>query len=117
MNNYERVIPRDFFNEAKLLKCMGRLALLILDGFIPDGMDINVWESGGPFEIVQDQDGNLSVKNYPVIIGGKTVYCYTLCNNQSPYPFCALIGDEEIRIFDAEGNFTEEFKSATCQKS
>ena len=28
---YKRVLPRDLFNEAKLLKCLGRLCLLIED--------------------------------------------------------------------------------------
>ena len=29
---YRRVLPRDLFNEAKLLKCLGQLALIIHDG-------------------------------------------------------------------------------------
>ena len=32
---YERVIPRDLFNEAKLLKCVGLLVLKIHDGENP----------------------------------------------------------------------------------
>lgn len=32
---YQRVIPRDLFNEAKLLKCLGRLSLFIHDGKSP----------------------------------------------------------------------------------
>ena len=33
---YTRVLPRDLFNEAKLMKCMGLLTLLIHDELIPD---------------------------------------------------------------------------------
>ena len=48
MDNYSRVIPRDFFNEAKLLKCMGLLALKVLDNMTPNGIKILIEESGAP---------------------------------------------------------------------
>lgn len=31
-SSYRRVLPRDLFNEAKLLKCLGQLSLMIHDG-------------------------------------------------------------------------------------
>ena len=29
--SYARVIPRDLFNEANLLKCLGKVALILMD--------------------------------------------------------------------------------------
>lgn len=49
--NYIRVIPRDFFNESKLLKCMGQLSLKILDCQLPKGIEMYIEGDGQPFQI------------------------------------------------------------------
>lgn len=106
---YKRVIPRDFFNEAKLLKCMGHLALKVHDGLVPEGITISIRESGKPFEIILDHDGHLWIKNYPVLVNGKGVIMKTVYNSKSPYPFYCEIAGEEITVFDDDGHWDQEF--------
>lgn len=109
-NQYTRVIPRDFFNEAKLLKCMGFLALYILDEKVPFEMEIK--ESGEPFEIIRnDEHDMLIVQNYDVYIKGKVYEVGTLYNSKDNFPLYAIIDDEEIKVLDEKGNFTDEFTS------
>ncbi len=66
--NYQRVIPRDFFNESKLLKCMGFLALKIHECKIPNNIDIKIEENDEPFDIQLTVDGSLTIINYPVML-------------------------------------------------
>lgn len=108
---YNRVIPRDFFNEAKLLKCMGLLSLKILDGQLPDGLKIEIEESGEPFDIQLTEDGSLFVANYQVLVNDVPVIMGTAYNSKSNYPLNCIFNYEEIRVFDETGNFTEEFVS------
>jgi hypothetical protein len=105
-NNYTRVLPRDLFNEAKLLKCIGRLILLIHDGLTPCKMEFG--HNGEPFEIIQDVDGNLSIANVQVLIKGQPVELYTSPNSKKPYP---LWYDVDTNVFDDDGNFSSEFVS------
>lgn len=107
--DYIRVIPRDFFNEAKLLKCMGQLALKILDCQLPDGMKIEIDETGEQFDIQQNIDGMLYINNYDVSINGVRVIIYTNYNDKASYPLVCLYDDEYYKIFDEAGNFTDEF--------
>jgi hypothetical protein len=107
---YTREIPRDFFNEAKLLKCMGLLSVKIEDRMLPPGLDIKIEESGEPFNICMNEDDyRLFVKNYPATINGVSVTFQSAYNSKSPYPFYCQIGEEEIEVFDNNGNFTEDF--------
>lgn len=56
---YQRVIPRDLFNEANLLKCVGKLALLHHDGLLPFEMDYD----DEPFIIEQSDCGHFFIDN------------------------------------------------------
>lgn len=107
--SYERVIPRDFFNEAKLLKCMGVLALKILDGMTP--VHIHIHEPGTPFEIIQEEsDGSLLISNYEVKIKGR-YYCFSSpYNSKNNFPLTVTTYDQEdIKVFTEEGEFSKEF--------
>lgn len=106
---YIRVIPRDFFNEAKLLKCMGLLSLMVLDRMIPEGINIEIDESGDPFNIELNEDGLLFVSNYQVLINNTPVFVGTTYNSKENYPFVAYVNYVEYPIFDEHGNFTDEF--------
>lgn len=107
--NYMRVIPRDFFNEAKLLKCMGMLELKILDGNAPKGIRMN--DPGTPFEIMQDKgDGSLSVANYQITIKNQYYHFSSIYNSKDNFPFTVTtLEQEDIRVFTEEGEFTQEF--------
>lgn len=111
---YCRVIPRDLFNEAKLLKCVGQLALLIHDGKVPGlKMEMLCPESDG-FVIDQDNfNGNLFLSDAEFSFDGKAFIIGSRYNSKSPYPLefsdtsdCPCVGD----VFDDSGNLTIEFK-------
>ena len=107
--NYIRVVPRDFFNEAKLLKCMGVLALAISDYKLPENIKIEINESGKPFEILLNEEFDLLVvSNYEVKINGEEYIVGTSYNSKSNFPF-KVVDDEEILIFDENGKFTLDF--------
>jgi hypothetical protein len=108
--SYIRVIPRDLFNESKLLKCLGRLALQIHERAAPDGLAVyhNCEESDG-FKIQQDKsDGGLFVANLVFTLPGKGVLTFkTLYSSKLAYP---LIEEQEgVFVFDDSGYFSSEF--------
>ena len=60
--SYKRVLPRDLFNEAKLLKCIGKISLLIHDNKIK-GLNLS-YENNEEFKILQNvSDGSLYIDN------------------------------------------------------
>lgn len=110
MTKYERVIPRDFFNEAKLLKCMGVISLAILDNKTPKGIEMKIEESGEAFEVVLLDEGSLTIANYPVKINGELYNLKTTYNSKANYPlFFETLNYEDILVLDESGNFTVEF--------
>lgn len=107
IETYTRVIPRDFFNEAKLLKCMGVLALKILDGQTP--CEISIEESGEPFNIELTDEGNLFVSNYPVTVKGQEMVFVTTYNSKDAFPFYCVHEYCEYQVFDDAGNWHPDF--------
>lgn len=114
MTKHNRVIPRDFFNEAKLLKCMGVLSLAILDCAVPKGVRIVIEESGEPFEVALSDDGMLFLSNYETFVNGQPVTFGTRYNSKRNFPFFCVDPDsgEETDVFDEDGKFAGEFKAA-----
>jgi hypothetical protein len=115
--SYTRVIPRDFFNEAKLLKCFGQLALKQLDGLLPEGIDIEIDENGGAFDIQLDDAGYLYIANYRTTLNGQEVLFYSSYNSKGAYPFHVIIGEDEYEVFNEDGSFANEFKALGRKKS
>lgn len=107
--SYTRVIPRDFFNEAKLLKCMGHLSLKILDGMLPAGVKIEIDECGEPFDIDITGSGQLYMSNYNVTINDTLVSITSTYNSKEPFPLICYYDDTEYCVFDDNGEFTAEF--------
>jgi hypothetical protein len=110
--SYKRVIPRDLFNEAKLLKCLGQLQLLIHDGvgirwplrFRHIKPDIGF--------IVEQQtsDGGIYCLNLPLFVGKQQIHVYSRCNSKDPYPLCFDKGSYvEGEVLTDEGKLTQEF--------
>jgi len=63
MKNYRRVIPRDLFNEAKLLRGLGKISLMIHDNTLT-GLNVNHENERTGFVINQeDSDGSINVVN------------------------------------------------------
>ena len=109
MQNYNRVIPRDFFNEAKLLKCMGMLTLKVLDTMMPKGIKISIDETGDAFEIVLSDDGYLFVANYATTVNDHVVTFKTSYNDKGATPFYCEHAYNEVEVFDDKGEFSQEF--------
>lgn len=111
---YARVIPRDLFNEADLLKCLGRLWILLDEtrGHNARLGDAEGEHDGAPFEIVQDEsDGSLYVANVPFRIG---CYEYTLTrplNARAPWPLYIHRDFDDIRVFDEDGKLSGQFQA------
>lgn len=111
---YLRVIPRDLFNEADLLKCLGRLWIL-LDG-LPPGHHAGFGRcdldyDGAPFHIEQDPaDGSISVENLLFRINGNRWRLRRPLNSRAPWPLYADRHDEEVSVFTESGELTAEFR-------
>lgn len=114
---YQRVIPRDLFNEAKLLKCLGQLSLIIEDMLDkarqapPRGMKLvhNTFSDHG-FTINQhDDSGDIYCDNLQLVVDGYEVALAAQLNSKDPYP---LIFDPygcAARVFTDDGVMTDEF--------
>lgn len=109
IESYTRVIPRDFFNESKLLKCFGQLSLKILDCGVPDGLTIAIDNNGEAFNIVLTDCGSLTISNYETTVNNVRVIFKTTYNSKSPYPFFCEYDYTDYQVFDDNGNFDDEF--------
>jgi len=111
---YQRVLPRDLFNEAKLLKCLGVLVLKIEDGLLPE---LEYELVGDRFRIEQSQaDGSLSVFNLVFTTttkGGRRIDFCTPYNSRANYPleFLAEGDDDTDTVFDEDGYLTDAFRT------
>lgn len=106
---YMRVIPRDFFNEAKLLNSIGRLTLLMHDGLAPDGLQFEENEEGAGFEIGLCDDGHLMINNITFRVNETALYFKTPYNSKSKFPLLVEYNYTEYCVFDDNGNFDKEF--------
>lgn len=115
--NYVRVIPRDLFNEANLLKCYGRLSILL--GNSNDHAAELSESNGEPFDIVQDESsGDLTIANLPFSVDGRLYRLSRPLNSRGEWPlYLTDDAEEEIPVFTDVGNFTDEFKSLIKDKS
>lgn len=115
--SYSRVIPRDLFNESKLLKCLGQVALILHDyeGRYPVALDHTDEDQG--FVIDQNEStGDLYCTNLRLIRhNGEEITLSSQYNSKSTYPlwFEANDGQDCGEVFDDNGQFTREFVAAT----
>lgn len=92
---FNRVIPRDLFNEAKLLKCLGQLSLVLHDGKdsagrpLPPGLEIEFVEPeyAEGFRVVQNPaDGGLSCAAVRATFNGHPVRLFSVYNSRDNFP-------------------------------
>lgn len=104
---YQRVIPRDLFNDANLLKCLGQLYLELERLNIP-GVELEHWPDTRAFIIHQNEDdGSTYCRNVVLTVKNKHHYLTRPLNSRKSWPLYL----NEIPIFDNEGCLTEEFKA------
>lgn len=107
--SYVRVLPRDLFNEANLLKCYGRLWICLESRM---GRGIEMPEDAERFEIVQRaDDGWTYIENLPLKVGPRSFRLVRPLNSRRPWPLYAEEIDnpdaEPIEVFDGDGNLSE----------
>lgn len=99
---YIRVIPRDFFNESKLLKCLGKLELCIHDNSTNDLPLVSIFD-GERFIIELSDYGFLYCLNYKVFVNDIEIYLYTPYNNRDNYPLYGDYKENTYKVFDESG--------------
>lgn len=120
---YTRVIPRDLFNEAKFLKCLGQVSLILHDRVgvhWPLTMELLVPEAG--FLIAQDRsDGGLVCPNLtlrldlsqlhpaPVNVKPVEIRLKSRLNSRDAYPLLFCVGGVEGEALNDQGQLSNEF--------
>lgn len=111
--SYTRVIPRDLFNEANLLKCYGQLALWHLDNVVP-GLVVEMCTGQNiPFDVRQTDDGETYVANVSVYVHGRELQLGRPCNSRESWPlYVRSMGEQEwldVPVFTTTGEPHPEF--------
>lgn len=108
--SYVRVLPRDLFNEAKLLRELAFLTLLCYDEQA-GGLEFEHDEPENGFRIELDVDNcELYVENLRFSIGEERVHLGTNYNSRSQHPLHFECGEKSGFVFESEKVFTDEFK-------
>lgn len=104
--SYRRVIPRDLFNEAKLLKCLGKITLLIHDKMI-QGLNAYHENQREGFKIFQNpSDGSIQVVNLNFFDNnGTPVFFLTPLNDRGPWPLVMEYKGETYFPFNDNGDY------------
>jgi hypothetical protein len=107
MKNYARVIPRDLFNEANLLKCLGKLWIET-----EKYRSVRWVHDGVPFEIQQDpSDGAISVRNLMFYVGNVSYRLWRPLNSRERWPLFLEIGwGRELEVFKEDGSLSDEMR-------
>ena len=101
MSEYIRVVPRDLFNEANLLKCIGRIVLLIEDGMIPW---LSYHHDGDAFNICQNpSSGALYVSNIQFFAKNKTLNFERPLNSRAEWPLYLETENDSFPVFGNTG--------------
>ncbi len=87
----KRVLPRDAFNDANLLKCIGQLTMLIEDG----KLNLKYTYDGKPFDIEQDpSSGSTFVRNISFFLPDGTAIRHSRnLNSRELWPLVLRIED------------------------
>lgn len=114
--HHRRVIPRDLFNESKLLKCLGQLALHAHDGTTGRGLlkhriDFQLRAAVMGFIVMQDPaDGGLYVDNLEFFCHGHRLRFKSGLNAMAPYPLTLESADlGPVEVLRDDGSLADEF--------
>ena len=103
--SFRRVIPRDFFNESKLLKCLGKFEIHRENVDLKIDIPYQVEYDGKPFQVEQDDsDGSLRVVNYRVYILNEPLDLFIPYNSKDDWPLYARVKDTEWKILGEDGS-------------
>ena len=105
---YQRVLPRDLFNESKLLEQIGRICLAIHDNEIA----LNFEHDGEEFDINLTDCGKLYISNISFTNKeGECIAFTTNYNSRDKNPLCVTDPktEDEFFVFDNIGKFSSSF--------
>lgn len=107
--SYIRVLPRDLFNEANLLKCYGRLWIALENRRYHGARFIT--EDAERFEIEQDpHSGAIYVANVAFEVHGRECTLSRPLNSRREWPlYCEAEGGDALAVFDDDGQLSDEF--------
>lgn len=105
--SYQRVIPRDLFNEANLLKCYGQIYVNLETAGV---LDVELIHDGQAFDVQRDPgSGDLHLANVTLMVRGRACRLYRALNSRQPWPLVLTTEDEdELYVFDDTGSFSPE---------
>lgn len=106
--SYNRVIPRDLFNEADLLKCAGRIYINLETAGLEN---VELVHEDNAFDIQQDENsGDTYISNVYLMINDNPCLLWRPLNSRDPWPVYLLNEDEEqVPVFNKDGSFSQEF--------
>lgn len=110
---YRRTIPRDLFNEANLLKCLGQLYIKT-EGFLGlSPRPFLIVHTGNDWNVHQDEsDGSIHSGAITVMIQNRAYDHYRPLNSREPWPlWLALRHDpdaDHFRAFTDDGELSAE---------
>lgn len=108
--SYNRVIPRDLFNEGNLLKCYGQIYLNLETMRVQaELVDDGSLDKGSPFRITQDDaDGSIEILNVYLRVRGKRCRLARPLNARRAFPLYCYESEtsDEIDVFNDDGSFT-----------
>lgn len=112
--SYLRVIPRDLFNEANLLKCYGQLYLNLERLNLPN---VEIQHDGESFDVQQDpESGDLFLSNVRLVVNDQPCRLSRPLNSRAPWPLLLLtesngVVEDEVHVFSDDGAFSLEMHS------
>lgn len=111
---YHRVIPRDLFNEANLLKCLAHLWICFERSNVEA---VYVSHDGGPFQVEQDpSDGSIEAINVRYYIRDQALDLCRPLNSREPWPLQRRMDDgSAVPVFNEDGELSDDFL-ASIQK-
>lgn len=101
---HNRVLPRDLFNEANLLKCVGKIVMAIEDGEIPW---LQYHYDGDVFNVIENpSDGSLFIGNIQFFAHRRTLQYFRPLNSREPWLLWLTFekAEDDFEIFDNSGS-------------
>lgn len=104
-----RIIPRDLFNDANLLKCLGALWIK-LDNWRDHDARLEKEPDHTAFDIQQNEaDGSTECVNVIFTRRGERFPLIRPMNSRESYPLWLVTDDDSISVFDDDGELSPEF--------
>lgn len=107
--SYKREIPRDLFNEAKLLKQLGKIELIV-NHTGPNEIGLKTEWDREAFDIRQDPgDGSIYCTNFKLFLDEVEIELYNPLNAREDWPLMARYKGEDYYMFDGDGKIMPNF--------